>query len=110
MHKHSQSNQKHANYYQAIIQLRPAEDKLVNYTLDYLENKEHVTISKTEKLKTGIDLYISSNHAAMALGKKLKQVFPGTLTLSRALHTRDRQTSKDLYRVTVLFRLKTEGL
>ena len=34
MHKHSQSNQKHANYYQAIIQLRPAEDKLVNYTLD----------------------------------------------------------------------------
>ena len=110
MRKHSPSDQKHVNYYQGIIQLRPADEKLVKYTLNYLENKEHVSIAKIESLKTGIDIYITSNSAALALGKKLKNAFPGDLKLSRQLHTRDRQTSKDLYRVTVLFRLKHENL
>jgi len=111
MHKHSpSSDQRHALYYQAIIQLRPANERLIEYTLNYLKNKEDVTIAKREKLKTGIDLYISSNRVALALGKRLKQVFPGELTLSRELHTRDRQTSRDLYRVTVLFRLQHEHL
>ncbi|MEK6839397.1 MAG: NMD3-related protein, partial [Nanoarchaeota archaeon] len=59
MPKHSPSSDRHALYYQAIIQLRPADEKLVNYVLDYFKNKEHVTIAKIDKLKTGIDVYIS---------------------------------------------------
>lgn len=109
MPKHSLS-EKHSAYFQSIIQLRPADEKLVQYTLDYLKRKGYATITKIEKLKTGIDIYLSSNSAALACGKKLKNVFPGELKLSRELHTRDRQTSKDLYRVTVLFRLKNENL
>ena len=110
MPKHTAPDQRHALYYQAIVQLRPAEDRLVEYSLNYLKEKEHVTIPKIDKLKTGIDIYVSSNRAALALGKKLKHVFKGELTLSRQLHTRDRQTNRDVYRVTVLFRLKPEHL
>lgn len=110
MPKHSPSNQKHARYYEAIIQLRPADENLVKYVWNYLRNKGNVFISREEHLKTGLDLYISSRKVAMALGKQLKHLFPGELTLSRSIHTKDRQTSKDLYRVTVLFRLKREHL
>ncbi len=108
MHKHSPS--KHARYYEAIIQLRPDEEKIVSYVYNFLKDKPYAKITQEKQLKSGRDLYITSKKAAMALGKRLKEVFPGELTLSRTLHTRDRQTSKDLYRVTVLFRCKHEDL
>lgn len=109
MPNHSPSNQRHALYYEAILQLRPAPPKLLAYVYSFLEAKG-VSIPRQEKLKTGIDMYLSSNRAALALGKRLKSAFPGKLVLSRALHSTDRQTSKVKYRVTVLFRLEQEDL
>jgi len=110
MPKHSSSNEKHAMYYEAIIQLRPADQKVFEYVHKFIENRNDCFISRQEKLKTGVDIYISSKHVAMAIGKKLKSTFPGELKLSRTLYSRSRQTSKDIYRVTVLFRLKQENL
>ena len=104
------SSEKHARYFEAIIQLRPADPKLVAYVQDFIKRSNQATITNVEELKTGINLFITSKRVAMAVGKRLKVVFPGELTLSRTLHTRDRQTSKDVYRVTVLFRLKPEDL
>ena len=104
------SSEKHARYFEAIIQLRPAETSLVSYVYSLIEAKSDVSISKIEKLKTGIDIYLSSWRAAVAIGKKLKDRFSGELKLSRALHGINRQTSKEVYRVTVLFRLKNEDL
>jgi len=39
------------------------------------------------------------------LGNRLQQRFGGQITVSTKLHTRHRQTSKELYRVNVLFRM-----
>ena len=110
MPKHSVSKQKHELYYEAIIQLRPANNQLLSYIDNQIEKRNDVFISKIDELKTGIDIYISSRKFAMALGKKLKKAFPGELKLSRTLFSQDRQTSKKIYRVTVLFRLKNEVL
>jgi len=101
MHK-----QFHADYFQAIIQLRPADENLMRFVEKRIEKDKNVWISKKIKLKTGVDYYISSNKFARILGKKMKKSFHGILKESRKLHSRDKNTSKNLYRVTVCFRLE----
>lgn len=92
-------------YYEAIIQLRPAKQKLLEFVLNEIQNSK-CTISKIDELKTGIDIRVTSRQVAMTIGKRLKKRFDGKLTLSRELHGQHKQTSKLVYRVTVLFRLK----
>ena len=100
MHK-----QYHSDYYQAIIQLRPAETELVRFVENQISKNKTVFIAKKINLKTGMDYYVSSNKFARVLGKKMKKSFRGILKESRKLHTMDRHTSKKVYRVTVCFRL-----
>ena len=104
MHKESHSD-KHKDYFQAILQLRPDDEKVVNFVLKQIKERKNVSISKQINLKTGLDLYISDQKFTRSLGKKLKKIFKGKLILSRKLHTRDKQTSRNVYRVTVCFRL-----
>ena len=109
MHKRSISDpSRHVGYFEAILQLRPKDEALYKFVLDRIAERKNVTIAKEVSLKTGVDLYLSDQRFARALGKKLKRQFKGKLILSRKLHTRNRQTSKDVYRVTVCFRLDEE--
>src|SRR3989344_3659133 len=102
--------QRHSKYYEAILQIRPATDDVMQFILGYLESRKDCQISNTAGLKTGIDLYLTSQRVALALGKKMKEHFKGsTLKISRSIHHRDRFTSKDVYQVTVLFRLPKQA-
>ena len=98
--------QKHAQYYEAILQLRPLNGSLVDFILEELKKRPDIFISKKVEYKNGIDLYLSSNAFAKKLGQKLKKKFNGELKISRALYSTNRMTSKLLYRLTILFRLK----
>lgn len=99
--------QKHPGYYEAILQLRPAKEELIKFVLEEFKRRPDVFISKQVDLKNGVDLYISSNQFTKHLGIKLSRKFPNSeMKTSRALYSRSRMTSKLLYRVTVLFRLK----
>ena len=93
-------------YYEGILQLRNPNEEALNFIRNQFKNNKKAWISKQEKLKTGIDYYISSNSFLMALGKKLKKSFKGDLKISRRLHTQNRLTSKHVYRVTVCFKLE----
>ncbi len=98
--------QRHSKYYEAILQIRPITDEVMQFVLKYLESRNDCQISNAVELKTGIDLYLTSQRATLAMGKKMKERFKGsTLKISRSIHHRDKFTSKDVYRVTVLFRL-----
>ena len=99
------SQPKHQGYFEAVIQLRPASKDLVRFVYESVKKKQAAWVAKEELLKTGTDIFISDRHLALAIGKQLKRQFKGALSLSRTIHTRDRETSKDVYRVTVLFRL-----
>jgi len=90
-------------YYEGILQLRNPNKEVINFIRNQFKNNEKAHIAKQEKLKTGIDLYISSNKFLLALGKKLKKSFNGELKTSRKLHSQSRLTSKKVYRVTVCF-------
>lgn len=108
----SHETPKHAEYFEAIIQLRCEADDLsrLEEVLRFIQNRikarPKVFISKIKELPTGIDIYISSQSYARSIGKKLKKSFQGDLKITRTLHTMDRMTSKQIYRGTILFRLK----
>lgn len=94
----------HKDYYEAIVQIRPASKEILAYIVSEVAKRKDVAIAKVEELKTGMDIFISSQRFARGLGKKLKDHFPGTLTISKTINKKDRQTGVILYRATVLFR------
>lgn len=93
-------------YYEAIIQLRPYNEEVINFIRKKVEERRNVFITKEINLKTGIDFYLTCQRFARALGQKLKRTFNGELKTSRSLYGIRKGTSKKVYRVTVLFRLK----
>ncbi len=96
----------HNNYYEAIIQLRPFKQEVLQFIVAEVGKRKDVFLTRTEELKTGVDFFLSSQRFARALGKKLNDRFDGKLTISKKINKLDRQTGVVLYRATVLFRLK----
>ena len=92
------------NYFQSILQLRPVNEEVLKFVEKQLKDN-NIKIGKEVKRKEGLDLYLSNKNFTVSLGKKLKKRFPGELKLSKSIFTKSRITSKDVYRVTVLFRL-----
>ncbi len=103
-------NQLHADYYQAIIQIRPYNEQVTRFINNQVRkrNDENIFISKIDRSEHGIDFFISSNKFARIIGKKLKKSFNGELKESVKLYSRDRHAGKNLYRVTVCFKLKND--
>ena len=86
------------------MQLRNVNDEILAFVRNQIKKRDDVAITKTARVGSGVDLYITSQKFIRILGKKLKESFGGELKVSEKLHTRNRQ-GKDLYRVNVLFRL-----
>tara|TARA_Y100000310_G_scaffold167610_2_gene167547 strand:+ start:32398 stop:32715 length:318 start_codon:yes stop_codon:yes gene_type:complete len=95
-----------SNYFEATIQLRPKSPVLLEFVVNEVEKRKDVFISEVKTCKTGFDVLISSQRFARSLGKKMKDRFKGELKVTKTLFSRDRQSSKTLYRATVLFRLE----
>lgn len=104
-------NQLHVDYYQATIQIRPYNEEVVKFINNQVRkrNDERIFISKTVEDKHGVDFFISSNKFARIIGKKLTKSFKGELKESIKLYSRDRHAGKNLYRVTVCFRMNPFG-
>lgn len=100
-------NEKHYEYYEAILQLRPATDEVVDFIASEIERRGNVKISKIVEMKNGIDIYLTNQKFARStLGPMLKRRFKGELKISKSLYGRDKLTQKLIYRATILFRLK----
>lgn len=96
---------KHKNYYEGILQLRNIGNEVVEFTIKEIEKNENTYIAKIKKVANGIDIYMSPQKFLRSLGNKLQSKFGGQLMLSTKLHTKSRETSRDLYRVNLLFRI-----
>lgn len=95
-----------SQYYEAIIQVRNPSDELINFINNQLNKKKDIFISNIVPQKEGFDIFISSQRFARSLGNRMKKAFrKSQLKNSRSIFTRNRQTSKDVYRVCVMFRL-----
>ncbi len=105
-YKYKPPGDKHENYYEAKIQIRPKDEQAIRFVIDLIDNNDRVRISKVVELKAGVDFYVSSRKFAAVIGKKLKARFKeGKVLVTKTLFSRNKQTSKNIYRVTVLFRL-----
>src|SRR3990167_3957983 len=92
------------NYFEGIFQLRSPTKEVLDFMEHDLQKKGDVFITKKKKLKDGFDMYMTSQRYMQILGRKLQKKFGGELKVSSQLFTRNRQTSKDDYRVNVLYR------
>lgn len=102
-----EKKQQHANYYEAIIQLRPLDPRFLEFVRDECDRQGSL-IAKVVEFKFGFDVYMDSRKLAVQIGKLLKKKFKGKVTVSKTLHTRHRVTSKLVYRITVLFKKEIE--
>lgn len=97
--------EKHKDYFEGILQLRNTNEEVLDFVLKTVKNRDISLISKSVKVKNGIDLYLTSQKYLQTLGKKLKKHFHGELKISSKLFTRNRLTQKNVYRVNLLFRM-----
>lgn len=107
----------HSGYYEAVIQLRADERKLLDEEIresDEFISNEIQRLCKTNKLayvterivlKEGIDYQVGSYNAAHKIVVNLQKQFGGIITESRKIVGHDKSRSKDLYRSWVLLRL-----
>lgn len=95
-----------SSYYEAILQLRTKNDEVYNLVLNQVKKRKNIFVSKTVAQKNGLDVYLSDQKFAKALGKKLKNSFHGEVKFSRKLYGYNRGKGKKIYRLTVLFRLE----
>lgn len=92
---------KHPNYYEAKLQLRNPNQKIV----DYVENelfRVNMPVTKVEEVKNGLDYYIADNQFSQGLGKRLQSIFGGQLVVTSSLFSK--KDGKEIYRTTILFR------
>lgn len=98
-------------YFEAVIQLRPYNQEVFDFIEAEIRQRNNleIFISRIVELKTGIDIYLSSQRYARTLGQRMKRKFKqGSLLITSKMHTRDRMRSRELSRATILFRLKAQ--
>ena len=92
-------------YFEATLQLRNPTEEVLNMVHNAIDKRKNTWIAKEVKVKNGYDIYISSQRFTRVLGKRLKKAFKGKVVESRKLFSLNRQTSRLVYRGTVLFRM-----
>jgi len=97
-------NQRPSDYFEGVMQIRDGNKELMDWIHDRVRKDKKAKIAKEKKVRGGVDLYMSDQHYMQSLGKKMKTRFSGILKVTRRLHTQDRMTSKQVYRVTVFFK------
>src|SRR3989338_4987963 len=95
---------KPSSYFEGMLQLRDVNDEVIDFAVREIKNSD-VNIAKIKQLENGIDLYVSRQRFLRTIAGRLQKRFGGQIIVSRKLHTKSRLTSRDLYRVNVLFRL-----
>jgi len=103
MAQHTQ-NRKAGNF-QGILQLRNPTKELIEWVQKTVAKDNKAAITFTTPVTGGVDMYFSSQKYLRALGKRIAENFKGELKSSRKLWTLDRVTSKEVYRVYVMFKL-----
>ncbi len=100
-------NNRHDDYYEAILQLRPAKPEIVDFVHDLVDSRNDVKISKIVAMKTGCDIYLTNQRFSRGtLVSQLKKKYRGRVTITKALHGQHKMTSKLIYRATILFRFE----
>ena len=94
----------HSNYYEAILQIRPASKEVERFLEKKFETTTRARMTHKKKIKTGSDYYITSWKFAVSLGNELRKKFGGFVTISKKIYGKSKKKGKVVYRCTVLYR------
>jgi len=98
-------------YFEATLQVRSSNYDILEKSIEFLQRRvselrhKGIFINKTEQLDDGYDLYVTNKRIAMSLGKELQERFGGEFKASPRLFSKNKQTSKNIYRLSVFVRL-----
>ena len=97
-------------YFEGILQLRNPKEEVKDYILKRLDSVKikGIHASDVKEVTNGIDYHITSKSFLRKLGRELKTRFKGDYNESPELFSRNHQTSKDIWRINVLFRCHDE--
>jgi len=97
-----------SQYFEGTLQLREATQELIDFVRADIaaHAKDGVHIESEKGKGKSLDFKLTSTKYMRQLGKRLKARFNGELTETVKLFTRNKQTSKEVYRTNVLFRLR----
>lgn len=90
----------HHNYFEGILQLRNPNEEILNFMTNQIQ-KNKQKLAKTEELKQGIDMYFQNKKFMASLATKIIKEFGGKTKKTATLHTKNKLTSKELYRQTI---------
>lgn len=95
------------DYFEAILQIRNPNNAAVDYVEAAIkaQSSRGVFSTKQKRTKSGIDYYMTEVKCTKTLATELQSKFGGELKISAKLHTRDKITSKEVYRVNAMLRL-----
>jgi len=98
-------------YFEGIIQLRNQDNSDFSNVRDFIlnevekERKRGIFVTAEKEVKGGIDFYVTSQKYLQQLAQKVFKKFGGELKVNVQIFTRNRQTSKEVYRVNALIKL-----
>lgn len=92
--------------FNGILQLRNPTDEIKHFVKEEFKKAydKGVHCTKEDDVQNGRDYRITDAQFTRALGNKLQEKFGGEMIITAKLVSRSKQTSKDLFRITVLFR------
>lgn len=95
---------KKTGYYEGILQLRNLQEAVFDFIDKELERvkRRGVFITKTVQTKRGVDLYFTEKSQMHLIAQKLHRRFGGSLSANPQLFSRNKQTSKDIYRLNIV--------
>lgn len=94
---------RHPLYFEATLQLRNQDQEIMGFVEGEIKRKK-AAVAKVVKAGKGYDYYLASAKFAQQLGKALKENFSGLLKVTVRLYSQSRETSRIIYRVTVLYK------
>jgi NMD protein affecting ribosome stability and mRNA decay len=95
-------SKKQGKYFEGTLQLRKVNDEVLDFAESYIES-HNMFIAEKRKTEDGFDLDISDQRKLQTLGQALHKAFGGDLKVSVRQFTHNRLTSKQVYRVNVLY-------
>ena len=98
----------HDLYFEGTIQLRGNdEEKLSNIVEEILKiyEKSSFDIQRIENVRGGVDLYSTNNRMSQRVGTFLYKKYGGEYKESKKLFSLNKQTSKEIFRVSILYRI-----
>jgi len=100
-------NRQASHYFEGIIQLRNSNDEVKRFVYNQITklNKSGVYLTSVIEAKEGTDFYVTDQKAIQQIGHDAAAKFGGFVKITSKLVTKDKNSGKDLYRVTVLIRM-----